>query len=349
MPRERERGREGEKDGEKDGEKKEDGEKERKRKTEEVWTEKYRPRKLAEVAGQKAILNNLQSYVRKRNLPHLIFSGPAGVGKTAAAVALARELYGEIWSENFTELNASDERGIEVVRNKIKNFARTMPVGDAAFKIIFLDEADALTDAAQSALRRTMERYSGTCRFVLSCNFSSKIIAPIQSRCSVYRFKPLSYDAVAARIKFIADREGLRLSEDAVKAINYVAGGDMRRAVNALQSAAVLGSEIKPETIYETTATARPEEVESLIKSALDGEFFAALEKLRVLTERGISGDEILAQMHRLVIKMNLSARKKVELLDRIGEADFRITEGANESIQLDALIASFCLSSRGG
>ena len=311
----------------------------------EIWTEKYRPRKLNEVVGQEAIIKNLQSYVRKRNLPHLIFSGPAGVGKTAAAVAMAREFYGDTWSENFTELNASDERGIEVVRNTIKNFARTMPIGKASFKIIFLDEADALTDAAQSALRRTMERYSGTCRFILSCNYSSKIIEPIQSRCSVYRFKSLSYDAIAARIQYIADKEGLKTSEDVIRAINYVSMGDMRRSVNALQSAAVLSDEIKPEMIYEITATARPEDIKELITKSLDGKFFEALDILAGLTDKGISGDEILAQMHRLVINMDIPARKKVELMDRIGEADYRITEGAHERIQLDALIASFCLA----
>lgn len=315
----------------------------------EIWTEKYRPRRLSEVAGQDAIIRNLSSYVKARNLPHLIFSGPAGVGKTAAAVALARELFGETWSENFTELNASDERGIEVVRNNIKNFARTMPIGNAAFKIIFLDEADALTDAAQSALRRTMERYSGTCRFILSCNYSSKIIEPIQSRCSVYRFKALSYDAIAARIRYIADQEGLTISEEVIRAINYVAMGDMRRAVNAVQSAAVLSDELRPEMIYEITAMARPEQIRALIMQALAGQFFEALEALDSLLGKGISGDEILAQMHRLVIGMEIPARKKVELMDRIGEADFRITEGANERIQLDALLASICLAAESG
>jgi replication factor C small subunit len=316
---------------------------------EEIWTEKYRPKRLSEVAGQDAIIRNLSSYVKARNLPHLIFSGPAGVGKTAAAVALARELFGETWSENFTELNASDERGIEVVRNNIKNFARTMPIGNAAFKIIFLDEADALTDAAQSALRRTMERYSGTCRFILSCNYSSKIIEPIQSRCSVYRFKALSYEAIAARIQYIAEQEGLTISEEVIHAINYVSMGDMRRAVNALQSAAVLSDELRPEMIYEITAMARPEQIRALITQALAGQFFEALEALDTLLGKGISGDEILAQMHRLVIGMEISARKKVELMDRIGEADFRITEGANERIQLDALLASICLAAESG
>jgi replication factor C small subunit len=312
---------------------------------EEIWTEKYRPRTLQEVAGQDAIIKNLQSYVTRRNLPHLIFSGPAGIGKTAAAVALARELYGETWSENFTELNASDERGIEVVRNTIKNFARTMPIGTASFKIIFLDEADALTDAAQSALRRTMERYAATCRFIFSCNYSSKIIEPLQSRCAVYRFKALPYDAIAARVRYIAAQEGLKVSEEALRAINYVAMGDMRRAINALQSAAVLGSEIKPERIYELTATARPEQIQELINHALAGQFFDALEILDTMLDKGISGDEILAQMHRLAVSMDVPARKKVELMDRIGEADYRITEGANERIQLDALIASLCLA----
>ncbi len=312
---------------------------------EEIWTEKYRPECLDDVVGQSHIIRNLKSYVRKCNLPHLIFSGPAGVGKTAAAVALAREMFGDTWYENFTELNASDERGIEVVRNTIKNFARTMPIGDVAFKIIFLDEADALTDAAQSALRRTMERYSGTCRFILSCNYSSKIIEPIQSRCSVYRFKLLPEEAIAARIRYIADKEGLKLSSDALDAIVYVAMGDMRRAINALQSAAVLSDEIKPDMIYGLTAMARPEEITGLISDAMNGRFRDSIDKIGELLDRGISGDEILAQMHRLVINMDIPARKKVELMDRIGEADYRITEGANERIQLDALIASFFLA----
>ncbi len=312
---------------------------------EEIWTEKYRPARLDDVVGQSHIIRNLKSYVHKRNLPHLIFSGPAGVGKTAAAVALAREMFGDTWSDNFTELNASDERGIEVVRNTIKNFARTMPIGNTTFKIIFLDEADALTDAAQSALRRTMERYSGTCRFILSCNYSSKIIEPIQSRCSVYRFRSLPEEAIATRIRYIADKEGLKLSNDALDAIVYVAMGDMRRAINALQSAAVLSNEIKPDMIYGLTAMARPEEITGLIRDAMNGKLRDSIDKLAELLDRGISGDEILAQMHRQVINMDIPARKKVELMNRIGEADYRITEGANERIQLDALIASFFLA----
>ena len=154
---------------------------------EQIWIEKYRPNNLSEVVGQEAVTTRLKNYVKESSMPHLLFAGPAGIGKTTSALALAREMFGELWKHNLHELNASDERGIDVVRGKIKEFARTAPLGETGFKIIFLDEADALTGAAQAALRRTMEKYSRTCRFVMSCNFSSKIIDPIQSRCAVFR------------------------------------------------------------------------------------------------------------------------------------------------------------------
>ena len=159
---------------------------------EEIWIEKYRPEKLDDIVGQDEIIRRLKSYVKTRNLPHLLFSGPPGVGKTAASISIVKEIFGDTWRNNFIELNASDERGIDIIRHKVKDFARMAPLGEADFKVIFLDEADALTNDAQSALRRTMERYSATTRFILSCNYSSKIIEPIQSRCAVYRFKPLS-------------------------------------------------------------------------------------------------------------------------------------------------------------
>lgn len=282
------------------------------------------------------------------NLPHLLFSGPPGVGKTATAVSIAKELFCDSWNENFTELNASDERGIDVVRTKIKNFAKTSPIHGAGFKILFLDEADALTSDAQAALRRTMERYTNNCRFILSCNYSSKIIEPIQSRCAVYRFKFLSDNAIAERISYIASKEGLDINADALNAISYVAQGDMRQAINALQAASLINKNISKENIFKITATAKPEQIINLINTALNGNFMAARKQLyELLLNQGLSGEDVISQIYRVIFSIDISEKKMVELIDLIGETDFRIAEGANEKIQLEALLAHFALNGK--
>lgn len=301
------------------------------------------------MVGQVEVIKRLQSYVESGNLPHLLFSGPPGVGKTASAIAIAKDLFGESWTNNFTELNASDERGIDVVRNKIKNFARTAPLGDADFKIIFLDEADALTSDAQSALRRTMEKYTSNCRFILSCNYSSKIIDPIQSRCAVYRFSPISHEALKQRIAQIAQKEGLEVTDEGMDAAIYVSQGDMRKAINALQAAGLLEKKIGMESIYQITATARPEEIGELIDLALQGDFMGARTKLdNLLINQGLSGEDVIVQIHRTMFDKSIPDLLKVKLMDRIGEIDFRLTEGANERIQLEALLAYFVLAGKG-
>ncbi|HUK37803.1 MAG TPA: replication factor C small subunit [Methanomicrobiales archaeon] len=315
-----------------------------------IWIEKYRPARLAEMVGQKEIVERLQSYVKTGSMPHLLFTGTAGVGKTTAAVALAREFFGETWHMNFRELNASDERGIDVVRNQIKQFARTSPLGGAAFKILFLDEADALTTDAQAALRRTMESYAATCRFILSCNYSSRIIDPIQSRCAIYRFRPLDRAAVAEEVRRIANREGLTVSGKALDAIVFIAQGDMRKAINALQGAAILSPSIEEKMVYEITANARPEEIGELLDLSLKGDFEGAERVLGgLLRERGIAPAELLGQCYRALVGRKMDLALKVCLIDAIGETEFRLSEGADSEIQMEALIARFVLAAKGG
>ena len=313
-----------------------------------IWIEKYRPLKLADIVGQDEIIERLASYVRSGDLPHLLFTGSAGVGKTTAAVALAREFFKEAWHLNFRELNASDERGIDVVRNQIKQFARTAPLGGAEFKILFLDEADALTSDAQAALRRTMENYARSCRFILSCNYSSKIIDPIQSRCAIYRFRPLRRDAVIFEMQRIATCEGLTVTGDALDAIVYIAQGDMRKAINALQGAAIISPEIDAGRVYAITSSARPDEIEELLALSLAGDFDGAEAVMdRLLNDRGIAPAELISQCYRAIVKREMDTGLKVALIDQLGVTDFRLSEGADTGIQMEALIAQFVMHAR--
>jgi len=309
------------------------------------WVEKYRPNTIGDVVGHEDITKRLHNYLKIKNIPNMLFSGPAGTGKTSSSIALAREFFGESFEQNFLELNASDDRGIDVVRNTIKDFARTLAF-DSGFKIIFLDECDALTQDAQQALRRTMEKYTKTCRFILSCNYSSKIIEPIQSRCVIYRFKPLGSKDVEKRVKEIVGIEKLKIDGKAIDAINYVCQGDLRKAVNILQATSSLDKNITEEAVYTVSSRARPEQVKEMILLALKGKFLDARTKLdELMYEYGMSGEDIVKQLYRETISLEekeLSEKKKVDLVDIIGEYDFRIVEGANERIQLEALIAQF-------
>jgi len=315
------------------------------------WVEKYRPAKLADVIGHDDITKRLKQYVEKRNLPNMMFSGPAGTGKTSSSIALAKELFGTSFEQNFLELNASDDRGIDVVRKTIKDFARTLAF-DAGFKIIFLDECDALTQDAQQALRRTMEKYTKTCRFILSCNYSSKIIEPIQSRCVIYRFKPLNAKDIEKQIQHIADKEKLTVDEKAKVAVNYIAQGDLRKAVNIMQAAATLDKKLTEDIVYKVSSRARPEQVQEMILLALKGKFLDARKKLEELMyEQGMSGEDILVQLYRETMALtekDLAEKDKIDLVDTIGEYDFRLVEGANERIQLEALLAQFMKHKKG-
>ncbi len=280
-------------------------------------------------------------------MPHMMFAGPAGIGKTTSAIALAKELFENEFERNFLELNSSDERGIDVVRGTIKEFARTLAF-NADFKIIFLDECDALTADAQQALRRTMEKYSKTTRFILSCNWSSRIIEPIQSRCVVFRFRPLQSKDIEMHLKHIASEEKLQVEAKAYEAIIYVAEGDLRKALNTLQACAAQEKKITEDVVYTVANRAKPKEIKALLEKSFEGKFLEARAQLDVLmNEHGLSGEDIIMQLHRELLEWpenEVDSKTKIILVDKIGEYDFRLVEGANERIQLEALIAQICL-----
>ncbi len=311
----------------------------------EIWTEKYRPRKLIEMQGQKEITDRLASFIKEKNIPHLLFAGPAGVGKTTAVLCIARELFGEDIKNNFLELNASDERGIDVVRNNIKNFARTGIIGNYPFKIIVLDEADALTTEAQQALRRTMEKYTRTCRFILDCNYSSKIIDPIQSRCAVFRFRPLDNNNLKEYIKNIAKNENINIEEKAVESLCIICRGDARKSTNIMQSCSILNKKITEEEIFKISGYAKPDELKEAVLTAISGDFKKSKSMvLDIMINYGLSGLDIIRQISSIVFELDISPESKMKMADKIGEIEFRMVEGADETIQLEALISQFCL-----
>lgn len=315
----------------------------------DVWTEKYRPKIFEEVAGQQEILKRVRSLVQSMNIPHLLLAGPAGTGKSTLALIIVRELFGERWRENYLELNASDERGIDVVRQKVKDFARTKAIENVPFKVIFLDEADALTKEAQQALRRTMENYTNTCRFILSCNYSSRIIDPIQSRCVVFRFRLLEKKDVAGVMNRIAEAEKLHLAEKVIDTLYEEAEGDCRRAINLLQATASISPDITSDMVKMITSSAKPADVRVVLEYAIAGDFLNARDKLLdVMLRDSVSGTDIIKAIQKEVWNLPVEPEIKVKLTEKTGEAEFRMTEGSDEFVQLQALLASFVLAGQG-
>ncbi len=314
-----------------------------------LWAEKYRPRTLSEMVNQKEIVERLKKFVEEKNMPHLLFAGPPGTGKTTAAHCLAHDLFGENYRQYMLELNASDERGIDVIRSKVKEFARTRVAANIPFKIVLLDEADNMTADAQQALRRLMEMYTATTRFILIANYPSKIIEPIQSRCAVFRFTPLPKEELIGRLKWICEKEKVEYDEDALEAIYDVSEGDMRRAINILQAAAALGK-VTVESVYKVVGLAHPREIRQMLQLALAGNFNDARDKMReLMINYGLSGLDIIKQIHREIFsqEMKIPDEYKLIIADLAGEIQFRLVEGADDEIQLNAFLARLAFIGR--
>jgi replication factor C small subunit len=307
----------------------------------EMWAEKYRPKTLGDMVDQKEIVERLKSFVKSRNVPHCIFAGPPGTGKTTAALCLARDLYGDVYREHLMELNASDERGINVVRETVKTFARARSIGEIPFKIMILDESDNMTSDAQQALRRTMERYTETCRFILCANYSGKIIEPIQSRCAPFRFTFLPREEQDKYLRHIAENENVKLQKDGLDAIFEVCSGDLRKAINTLQAAASLNKPVDAKVIYSIAGRASPADVQKIIEVAMNGNFIEARKQLREMIQKyGVAGSDIIRQIHTEIFRTDIPEAWKIKLADVIGETDYRLVEGADEEVQLSALLA---------
>ncbi|KAF4372909.1 hypothetical protein G4B88_018074 [Cannabis sativa] len=310
------------------------------------WVEKYRPQSLADVAAHRDIVDTIDRLTNENRLPHLLLYGPPGTGKTSTILAVARKLYGAQFHNMILELNASDDRGIDVVRQQIQDFASTQSFSfgaKASVKLVLLDEADAMTKDAQFALRRVIEKYTKNTRFALIGNNVNKIIPALQSRCTRFRFAPLDSVHVTERLKHVIKAEGLDVSENGLAALVRLSNGDMRKALNILQSTHMASQKITEEEVYLCTGNPLPKDIEKISHTLLNESFSKSFKEISDMKGRkGLALIDIIREVTMFVFKIKMPAKVRVQLINDLADIEYRLTFGCNDKLQLGSLIASF-------
>eukprot|EP00123_Amoebidium_parasiticum_P021816 comp7425_c0_seq1/m.3096 comp7425_c0_seq1/g.3096 ORF comp7425_c0_seq1/g.3096 comp7425_c0_seq1/m.3096 type:complete len:352 (-) comp7425_c0_seq1:89-1144(-) len=307
------------------------------------WVEKYRPSNMDELVSHQEIVSTIQKFISENRLPHLLFYGPPGTGKTSTILACAKQLYGPKYKSMILELNASDDRGIDVVREQIKNFASTRKIFSSGFKLIILDESDAMTSAAQAALRRIIEKYTKNVRFCLICNYVSKIIPAVQSRCTSFRFAPLSEEQMRERLDYVIKQENVNITDDGRQALTKLARGDMRRVLNVLQATSMAYDVVNSTNVYLCTGHPLPEDIENILSWLLNEPYPVAYQKMNELKMlKGLALQDILREIHDLALRVDLPPKARVYLVNQLAEAEYRLSSGTSEKVQMGALLGAF-------
>ncbi|XP_015077024.1 replication factor C subunit 3 [Solanum pennellii] len=310
------------------------------------WVEKFRPQSLSDVAAHRDIVETIDRLASSNRLPHLLLYGPPGTGKTSTILALARKLYGSQMHNMVLELNASDDRGIDVVRQQIQDFASTQSISfgaKSAVKLVLLDEADAMTKDAQFALRRVIERYTRNTRFALICNNVNKVIPALQSRCTRFRFAPLDAVHVSERLKHVVEAEQLDVPEGGLKALVRLSNGDMRKALNILQSTHMASQQISEDAVYLCTGNPLPKDIEQISYWLLNEPFAISCKRIaEIKTRKGLALVDIVREVTMFVFKIKMPANVRVQLINEMADIEYRLTFGCNDKLQLGSLISAF-------
>lgn len=317
------------------------------------WVEKYRPSSLDQLVAHEDIIRTVERMMQKRQLPHMLLHGPPGTGKTSTITALAKTMYKEKYKSMTLELNASDARGIDVVRSQIKTFVSVKQLFASAAgasaegqpKLVILDEADNMTNSAQFALRRMIEQYAPNARFILICNFSSKIIPALQSRCTKLRFGPLTDEQITGRLKFVAENEKIELTEDGAQAIVQVGGGDMRKVLNVFQTTSMGHKIVDGNAVYSSTGVPHPQDIDTFLRRLLDStvSFSACVNALHeVLQSKGYALDDFLQLMHHRLVVQDLPVQQRLRLTTLLADIDWRLKQGCGDQVQATAIVGAF-------